>query len=592
MWRLAAVSQVSSVWLLSLIAGVRARWYVWFVTVVFLTVAAVNIAVLPITGTVTSVERVSTSWGVISVLRRQSPSSWVGALYALSLSINVFGYICAAREWSRDRVGGLLIAVANTGGVVVALWALQIDTAGSNQPYLGAVHYPLWVLLVASQIARNYRLRVDQRNQALQALEHSREQLRRLTAGLLMAREEERTAIAREIHDVLGQALTALKMDVSWIGARSPADAPAAIRQKLAAMAGLIDDTIVTVRRIATGLRPGVLDDLGLAAAVEWQAQEFEQRTGIRCALRADCRRGTARPTALDGTCFEFFRSRSPTSRATAAPARVAVDPRTLRHRSRSRSPGRRRRDYRGRGANTRSIGLAGMRERAQLVGGGLSISGAAGRRHDGPRAGAPSRNGRRVTGRLRILIVDDHPIVRQGLKQTLADAADVGEIGEAANGPQALDLVRQGDWDAVVLDIGLPGRGGIEILKDIKHERPRLPVLILSMHPEDQYAIRALRAGAGRLSHEGSRHREAPRSDSQDHGRRPLHQRGARRAPRHGIDGRRRRAATRVAVRSGIRSAAPHRVGAFGRRHRRSPVPQREDRQHLPRAAFSRKCA
>jgi DNA-binding NarL/FixJ family response regulator len=102
------------------------------------------------------------------------------------------------------------------------------------------------------------------------------------------------------------------------------------------------------------------------------------------------------------------------------------------------------------------------------------------------------------VTEPLRILVVDDHPIVRQGLKQTLADAADVGEIGEAANGQQALDLVRQRDWDAVVLDIGLPGRGGIEILKDIKRERPRLPVLILSMHPEDQYAIRALRAGAG----------------------------------------------------------------------------------------------
>ena len=102
--------------------------------------------------------------------------------------------------------------------------------------------------------------------------------------------------------------------------------------------------------------------------------------------------------------------------------------------------------------------------------------------------------------------------LLAQGLKQTLADAADVGEIGEAADGQQALDLVRQGDWDAVVLDIGLPGRGGIEILKDIKHERPRLPVLILSMHPEDQYAIRALRAGAGRLSHEGSR---SPRGSS-----------------------------------------------------------------------------
>jgi DNA-binding NarL/FixJ family response regulator len=101
------------------------------------------------------------------------------------------------------------------------------------------------------------------------------------------------------------------------------------------------------------------------------------------------------------------------------------------------------------------------------------------------------------MTGHLRILIVDDHPIVRQGLRQLLAESADVGEIAEAAHGHEVIELVRQSDWDAVVLDIGLPGRGGIEILKDIKRERPRLPVLILSMHPEDQYAIRALRAGA-----------------------------------------------------------------------------------------------
>jgi len=102
------------------------------------------------------------------------------------------------------------------------------------------------------------------------------------------------------------------------------------------------------------------------------------------------------------------------------------------------------------------------------------------------------------VSRRLRILIVDDHPIVRQGLRQTLVDAADVGELGEAATAQQALELVRQQDWDAVVLDIGLPGRGGLEVLKDIKQERPRLPVLILSMHAEDQYAVRAIRAGAG----------------------------------------------------------------------------------------------
>ena len=101
------------------------------------------------------------------------------------------------------------------------------------------------------------------------------------------------------------------------------------------------------------------------------------------------------------------------------------------------------------------------------------------------------------MSGRLRILIVDDHPIVRQGLRQTLADAAQIDEIVEAATPQEALDLVRQREWDAVILDIGLPGRGGLDVLKDIKREVPGLPVLILSMHSEDQYAVRALRAGA-----------------------------------------------------------------------------------------------
>lgn len=101
------------------------------------------------------------------------------------------------------------------------------------------------------------------------------------------------------------------------------------------------------------------------------------------------------------------------------------------------------------------------------------------------------------MSGSLRILIVDDHPIVRQGLKQTLAEASEIGEVVEAATPHDALDLVRRREWDAVILDIGLPGRGGLEVLKDIKEEAPRLPVLILSMHAEEQYAVRAIRAGA-----------------------------------------------------------------------------------------------
>ena len=97
----------------------------------------------------------------------------------------------------------------------------------------------------------------------------------------------------------------------------------------------------------------------------------------------------------------------------------------------------------------------------------------------------------------LRVIIVDDHPIVRQGLKQILSEEPDMTVFGEAQNSQEVLQLISEQDWDIVVLDITMPGRGGLDVLKEIKHERPKLPVLILSIHPEDQYAVRALKAGA-----------------------------------------------------------------------------------------------
>ena len=97
----------------------------------------------------------------------------------------------------------------------------------------------------------------------------------------------------------------------------------------------------------------------------------------------------------------------------------------------------------------------------------------------------------------IRILIADDHPIVLRGLKQILSEEKDIASIGEAHNSQQVLELVKKKDWDMVVLDITMPGRGGVEILKELKKERPKLPVLVLSMHPEEQYGVRALKAGA-----------------------------------------------------------------------------------------------
>ena len=97
----------------------------------------------------------------------------------------------------------------------------------------------------------------------------------------------------------------------------------------------------------------------------------------------------------------------------------------------------------------------------------------------------------------IRILIADDHPIVRQGFKQVLSETADLVVADEAGNGREVLALVARRDYDVILLDISMPEKTGLEVLKELKAVNPRIPVLILSIYPEEQYAIRALKAGA-----------------------------------------------------------------------------------------------
>jgi DNA-binding NarL/FixJ family response regulator len=97
----------------------------------------------------------------------------------------------------------------------------------------------------------------------------------------------------------------------------------------------------------------------------------------------------------------------------------------------------------------------------------------------------------------IRIIVADDHAIVRQGLRSILDAAQDMRCVAEAENAGEAMRAIRDIECDALLLDISMPGKNGIDILKQIKKEKPRLPVLILSMHPEDQYALRAIKAGA-----------------------------------------------------------------------------------------------
>lgn len=100
-------------------------------------------------------------------------------------------------------------------------------------------------------------------------------------------------------------------------------------------------------------------------------------------------------------------------------------------------------------------------------------------------------------SGPVKVLIADDHPVVRQGLKMMLSSDPEVDVVGEARDGDEAFEMAHQVDWDVAVLDYSMPGRGGVELLADLKHDYPGKPVLILSIYPEDPHGLRALKAGA-----------------------------------------------------------------------------------------------
>ena len=104
----------------------------------------------------------------------------------------------------------------------------------------------------------------------------------------------------------------------------------------------------------------------------------------------------------------------------------------------------------------------------------------------------------------MRVLIADDHAVVRRGLKQILSEERDISVVGEARNGHEALEMSRRLEWDVAVVDYAMPGRGGVELLKEIKRHHPKRPVLVLSMYPEEWHAVQVLRAGgAGYLNKE-----------------------------------------------------------------------------------------
>lgn len=183
-----------------------------------------------------------------------------------------------------DVKGDLPVGRSDEIGTLASSFNRMADDLSAHRQHLQA----MVAERTAELVSANVRLEneVADRMKAEDELRQSREQLRDLAAHLQSVREQERADIAREIHDELGQALTALKLDTHWI-ARTAGGADAGLAARTKAMSGLIDATMQSVRRISSELRPKLLDDLGLSAAIEWQAREFEQRAGIACRIRS-----------------------------------------------------------------------------------------------------------------------------------------------------------------------------------------------------------------------------------------------------------------------------------------------------------------
>lgn len=261
------------------------------------------------------------------------------------------------RNWSGERVlrrrdGSLLTALVTNAPVV-----------GTKGEITGMI-----------QVSTD----VTERKLAELQLQDSREQLRALAARLQSVREEERKGLSRDIHDELGQVLTGLKMELAWMRARLSGSEPVpreALLEKIALLGSLIDTSAGSIRRLCAELRPGILDDLGLAAAIEWQAHEFSRRTGIKCRVSSQPKDLCLDPeasTAVFRIFQEILTNVARHARASRVTAHLTQDESAFALEAKDDGCGIPPERLSG----VNSLGLLGMRERAAALGGRIEFRG------------------------------------------------------------------------------------------------------------------------------------------------------------------------------------------------------------------------
>ncbi len=266
--------------------------------------------------------------------------------------------------------------ILNSAGEVLGYFNIRNKMDGDS--FTISDQEMLMAISPVASIAIQNALAYQQRLATVAELKESSKQLQALAGNMELAREEERTQIARELHDQLGQALTAMKFDLAWLTDRL-VQKDTSLAQKAKVVTDQMDTMIKTVRRIATELRPGMLDDLGLAASIEWQARDFEKRTGIVCDVIITPSDDFPVPQAQSMALFRIFQEAltNVARHAIAQHIEVKLDitPEIASLKIYDDGRGIKENEISG----TQSLGLLGMRERAKRLEGSFDIQGISG---------------------------------------------------------------------------------------------------------------------------------------------------------------------------------------------------------------------
>jgi PAS domain S-box-containing protein len=309
-----------------------------------------------------------------------------------------------------------------------------------------------------------------------------------LTAHIQNIAEQERARLARELHDELGSTLVGMSMEVGHL--RGKATDPQVLKG-LAVLKDLVNHAVEIKRAVIDELYPGVLDHEGFTGALTWMVNDFRQRSGIEVELRMPLEIEMENPYALAAyritqECLTNIAKHAGASNVTLeAHANAGFLELTVHDNGVGLPPD----------TITSGHGILGMTERARYLGGSMKFE-------SGSRKGTTAHlriplSASRPANRKRVMVVDDHAIVRDALRRLINETDDFSVEGEASDGKSAIQMGVEGEWDVILLDISLPKVNGMEVLEKIRAVKTNTPIIMLSSYAADDYGDEAIRKGA-----------------------------------------------------------------------------------------------